>query len=79
MELRVCGGLHHAKRPCRSPWEEPDVTAGTKKVVSWLIIAFVAFYLIKQPQDAAGAVRGIGNFIGDGFQSLIQFFSSVFQ
>lgn len=55
------------------------MTTGTKKVVSWLIIAFVAFYLIKQPQDAAGAVRGIGNFIGDGFQSLIQFFSSVFQ
>ncbi|HZC26697.1 MAG TPA: hypothetical protein VE287_06720 [Actinopolymorphaceae bacterium] len=55
------------------------MTAGTKKVVSWLIIAFVAFYLITKPQDAAGAVRGIGSFVGDGFQSLIQFFTSVFQ
>ena len=55
-----------------------DVTTGTKKVVSWLAIAFVAFYLITNPDDAAGAVRGAGEIIGDGFESLIQFFTSVF-
>ena len=55
-----------------------DVTAGTKKVVSWLVIAFVAFYLITNPEDAAGAVRGAGSFIGDGFESVIRFLTSVF-
>jgi hypothetical protein len=54
------------------------VTAGTKKVVTWLVIAFVAFYLVTRPDNAAGAVRGAGALIGQGFQALIQFFSSVF-
>lgn len=54
------------------------MTAGTKKVVSWLVIAFVAFYLITNPDDAAGAVRGAGAFIGDGFQAVIQFLTAVF-
>lgn len=54
------------------------MSAGVKKIVGWLAIALVAFYLITNPADAAGAVRGIGSFIGDAFQSIIAFLTSVF-
>lgn len=56
----------------------PNVTAGTKKVVTWLVIAFVAFYLITNPDNAAGAVRGAGSFLSTGFESVIRFLTSVF-
>ncbi len=55
-----------------------DVSGSMKKIVGWLAIALVAFYLITNPTDAAGAVRGIGAFIGDAFQSIIAFLTSVF-
>ncbi|MBM7790486.1 hypothetical protein [Tenggerimyces flavus] len=55
------------------------MSAGVKKIVGWLAIALVAFYLITNPDDAAGAVRGIGGFISDAFQSIIAFLTSVFQ
>lgn len=55
------------------------MTDGTKKVVTWLVIAFVAFYLITNPEEAAGAVRGAGGLIGDGFEALIRFFTTVFE
>ncbi|WP_169512920.1 hypothetical protein [Actinopolymorpha alba] len=54
------------------------MTAGTKKVVTWLVIAFVAFYLITNPDNAAGAVRGAGSFLSTGFESVIRFLTSVF-
>ena len=54
------------------------MTAGTKKVVTWLVIAFVAFYLVTRPDSAADAVRGAGSLISDGFQAVITFLSSVF-
>jgi hypothetical protein len=54
------------------------VTAGTKRVVSWVAIALVAFYLVTRPQDAAEAVRGAGSMIGDAFEAIIQFLTSVF-
>jgi hypothetical protein len=55
-----------------------DVTPGTKKVVTWLVIAFVAFYLITNPDNAAGVVRGAGGFVSDGFTAVITFLTAVF-
>jgi hypothetical protein len=55
------------------------VTPGTKKVVTWLVIAFVAFYLVTNPEEAGGAVRGAGGLIADGFEALIEFFNTVFE
>lgn len=55
------------------------MSPGVKKIVSWVAIAFVAFYLITNPEDAAGAVRGIGSAFSAAFESLIRFLSSVFQ
>lgn len=54
------------------------MSPGAKKIVTWLAIAFVAFYLITNPDSAAAAVRGIAGFFGNAFDSLIQFFSSTF-
>lgn len=54
------------------------MTAGTKKVVSWLAIALVAFYLVTNPEGAAVAVRGAGGMISDAFEAIIAFLTSVF-
>jgi hypothetical protein len=80
LALRVLHGLPHATHGAAvEPREEyKNVGAGTKKIVGWLAIALVAFYLITNPTDAAGAVRGIGGFISDAFQSIINFLTSVF-
>jgi hypothetical protein len=80
LPLRVLHGLPHATHGAAvEPREEcADVSAGMKKVVGWLAIALVAFYLITNPADAAGAVRGIGAFLSDAFTSIINFLTSVF-
>lgn len=55
------------------------MSPGVKKIVTWVAIAFVAFYLITNPEDAAGAIRGIGSFFATGFDAVIRFLTSVFQ
>jgi hypothetical protein len=55
------------------------VSPGVKKIVTWVAIAFIAFYLLTNPEDAAGAIRGIGSWFADGFQAIIRFLTSVFQ
>jgi hypothetical protein len=49
-----------------------------KKLLTWFVIAFVAFYLFTEPQSAADAVRGAFSAVGDAFGSLVTFFSSLF-
>ncbi len=49
-----------------------------KKLLIWTVIAFAAFYLFTQPENAAGAVRGAASGVGDAFGSIITFISSVF-
>jgi hypothetical protein len=48
-------------------------------VVTWLVIAFVAFYLVTNPEEAGGAVRGAGSLVADAFEALIRFFTTVFE
>lgn len=55
------------------------MSPGVKKIVTWVAIAFVAFYLLTNPDDAAGAIRGIGSWFADGFQAIIRFLTAVFQ
>ncbi|HEY3004119.1 MAG TPA: hypothetical protein VGJ44_17365 [Kribbellaceae bacterium] len=49
-----------------------------KKLLIWTVIAFAAFYLFTQPQNAASAVRGAAGGVGDAFGAIIQFISAVF-
>lgn len=49
-----------------------------KRVLTVLAIAFAAYYLITAPQSAANAVSGAGSAVGDGFEAIIVFFTSLF-
>lgn len=53
------------------------MTDVAKKGVTLLAIAFAAFYLFTQPENAADAVRGALSAVGDGFQAVIRFFNAL--
>ena len=48
-----------------------------KKVVTWLIVAFVVFYVIQAPEASAQLVRNAGQALGDAASSLAAFVGSV--
>jgi len=48
-----------------------------KKVLTWLAVAFVVFYVIQRPEDAAGIVRSAGSALGDAAASLSSFVGSL--
>ncbi len=55
------------------------MTSVAKKGFTLLVIAFAGFYLLTQPQDAAGAVKGAITAIGDAFDQVVTFFSALFK
>ena len=48
-----------------------------KKVLAWLAIAFVVFYVIKAPESSADIVRSAGQALGDAASSLAAFVGSL--
>jgi hypothetical protein len=48
-----------------------------KKVLTWLVVAFVVFYVIQAPEDSAALVRNAGEALGDAAQSLAAFVRSL--
>ena len=48
-----------------------------KKVVTWLVVAFVVFYVIQAPDQSAQIVRNAGNALGDAASSLAKFVGSL--
>ena len=54
------------------------MSGNMKKILTWVLIAFVGFYLFTNPDSAAAGVRGIGSFFVSLFNSMIEFLSSVF-
>ena len=48
-----------------------------KKVVAWLLVAFVVFYVIKYPVDSADFVRTAGEALGNAASSLAAFVGSL--
>ena len=48
-----------------------------KKVLTWMAIAFVIFYVIQAPEQSAAFVRSAGNAIGDAASSLADFVQSL--
>lgn len=48
-----------------------------KKIAIWLLIAFLIFYLVTQPDGAAGIVNGIIGGITDGFAGLGRFLNGL--
>jgi len=53
------------------------VAVSLKKVVAWLIVAFVLFYVIQAPEQSAEMVRNAGEAIGDAASSLAAFVGSL--
>jgi large-conductance mechanosensitive channel len=48
-----------------------------KKVVTWLIVAFVVFYVIQAPDSSAQMVRNAGHALGDAASSFASFVKSL--
>jgi hypothetical protein len=48
-----------------------------KKVLSWLVVAFVIFYIIQRPEDAATIVRSAGSALADAATSVAAFVGSL--
>ncbi|HEY0506937.1 MAG TPA: hypothetical protein VGD12_02635 [Blastococcus sp.] len=48
-----------------------------KKVVTWLVVAFVVFYVIQAPEQSAQIVRNAGVALGDAASSLSAFVGSL--
>lgn len=48
-----------------------------KKVVTWLVVAFVVFYIIQAPEQSAELVRNAGEALGDAATSLAAFVGSL--
>jgi hypothetical protein len=49
----------------------------TKKVIFILVVGFCLFYLVKQPQGAADAVRTVAAAIKSIFDAIAIFFTSL--
>jgi hypothetical protein len=48
-----------------------------KELLKWAIIAFIAFYLIKQPTSAAHDISNAGNFLSSAARSVSNFVTSL--
>ncbi|MGY2004691.1 hypothetical protein [Blastococcus sp. SYSU DS1024] len=48
-----------------------------KKVLTWVVVAFVLFYVIQAPESSAEIVRSAGEALGDAASSLAQFVGSL--
>jgi large-conductance mechanosensitive channel len=53
------------------------VTVNLKKVLTWLVIAFVVFYIIQAPENSAEIVRTAGEALGDAASSFAAFVGSL--
>jgi hypothetical protein len=54
-----------------------EVAVNLKKVVTWLVVAFVLFYVIQAPEQSAQLVRNAGHALGDAASSIAQFVGSL--
>jgi large-conductance mechanosensitive channel len=54
-----------------------EVAVNLKKVVTWLIVAFVVFYVIQQPEKSADMVRSAGHALGAAASSMSAFVGSL--
>ena len=48
-----------------------------RKAVTWLVVAFVVFYVIQAPEQSAQIVRNAGHALGDAATSLSAFVGSL--
>jgi hypothetical protein len=65
-------------RPAVHPaHQHPEVAVNLKKVVTWVVVAFVIFYVLQAPERSADVVKGAGHALGDAASSLAAFVGSL--
>jgi hypothetical protein len=76
-----CGVCYAWGSPCGRPRPRarptPTAEVTVKKVLTWLALAFVVFYVISAPESSADFVRTAGHALGDAASSLASFFGSL--
>jgi hypothetical protein len=54
-----------------------EATVKPKQIFGWLAIAFILFYVIKDPGGAAHIIHNIGNFLTSVASGFTNFFNSL--
>jgi hypothetical protein len=49
-----------------------------KRVLGWLAVAFLVFYIVTQPDDASAFARSLGDILRDVGTGIAQFVTDVF-
>jgi hypothetical protein len=49
-----------------------------KKVLGWVVVIFLVFWLVTNPSGSADAVRGVGTALITFFHSVGEFFGRLF-
>jgi hypothetical protein len=53
------------------------VTVNAKKIITWVLVAFVLFYVIKFPDKSANFVRSAGDVLGNALSQLAEFVGNL--
>ena len=56
---------------------ERQVVVNVKKIVGFLAIALLLFFVFTQPDAAAGSVQNIGSILRNGAESVIRFVTQL--
>ncbi len=48
-----------------------------KKVITWLVVAFIVFYIVQAPESAAQVVKNAGQALGNAASSFADFVGSL--
>jgi hypothetical protein len=59
------------------PSAPAEVTVNLKKVLTWLLVAFVVFYVIQAPEKSAEFVKSAGDTLGNAASSFADFVGSL--
>jgi hypothetical protein len=54
-----------------------EVAVNLKKVVTWLVVAFVVWFVIQAPAASAQMVKNAGEALGNAASSLAEFVGSL--
>jgi hypothetical protein len=55
----------------------PEVAVSLKKIITWLVVAFLVFYVIRSPDDSARIVKDVGQALGNAASALAKFVGSL--
>lgn len=48
-----------------------------RRIIGWLVLLFIIFFILTQPATAASLLRSVGNGVADAVSALAAFFQSL--